>query len=159
MATATRGRIPTTARAGFDPYRDVPRAQDLAREGVQAFGDQLRPQFEKQVGDVLGGLNSIGGLRSGGTQVALNDLSRTYADTVGTHARASTLEAIGSGLAASGARQENRRMDLYERELKDKRRAALLGSIGTVLGAGVGFLAAGPPGAAVGASAAGKVGQ
>lgn len=150
------GRKPQTARAGYDPFSDVKRAQDLTREGVEAFGEQLRPQFEQQVGDVLGGLNSIGALRSGGTQVAMNDLSRTFADQIGSHASSATLQAIGHGLQASSARQQNRMISNQEDEQRRQRRGALLGSIGSVLGAGLGMIA-GPALGAVGTKIGNKI--
>ena len=137
---------------GFDPFADVGRAQDLTREGVIAQGELLRPELLGRIGDTLGGLNSIGALRSGGTKVALDDVSRDFTDRIGNIASASTLGAIGQGLQAGGLRQSNRAQDFQEDEARRRRRSSLLGAIGKVVGAGVGFAVGGPPGAAAGAS-------
>lgn len=137
----------------FDPFEDVERAQDLSREGVEAIGEQLRPELMRDIGDAIGGLNSIGALRSGGTTVALRDLTQTYADRIGTAASAATLGAINTGMGASGMRLQDRQIRNQENEARRAREAALWRSIGTVLGAGVGFAVGGPAGAAVGAGA------
>ena len=137
------------ARTYVDPYRDVYTAQNLAREGVQAFGEQLRPELLREIGATLGGLNEIGALRSGGTQVALRDLTQTYADRIGAAARGATLDAMGLGLSAGQLRLDQRRQQFAEEEAERQRRGALRRAVGSVLGAGVGFVA-GPALGAVG---------
>ncbi len=137
---------------GFDPFRDTRRAQDLSRESVTAFGESIRPQFLRDIGDTLGGLNSIGALRSGGTKVALDELSSTFADRIGIAARQATGDALGFGLQAS-------RLRFDREEAKKRRKASLLSSIGSVVGAGIGFLAGGPPGAAAGGAVGGAAGN
>ena len=140
-----------------DPFRDVERAQDLTREGVIAQGELLRPELLGRIGDTLGGLNSIGALRSGGTKVALDDVSRDFTDRIGNIASASTLGAIGQGLQAGNLRLGNRQQQFQEDEARNRRRSALLGAIGKVVGAGIGFATTGPAGAVAGASAGGKI--
>ena len=134
----------------FDPLRDVQRAQDFTREGVIASGELLRPELLKQIGDTLGGLNSIGALRSGGTKVALEDISRDFTDRFGNIASRATLGALNAGIGAGGLRLGNRGLDFQEEEAKRRRKSSLLGAIGSVVGAGIGFAVGGPPGAAVG---------
>jgi hypothetical protein len=133
------------------PFSYVPEAQDYLREGVQGFGDTLQPQILKEIGSTLGGLNEIGGLRSGGTTVALGDITQKYADIIGAHARQATQYGLEAGLGA-------RRQKFQEDEAKRARKHGLLKAIGSVLGAGVGFIAAGPAGAAAGAKIGGSVG-
>lgn len=128
-----------------DPYRDVERAQELTREGVIAQGELLRPQLLNDIGDTLGGMNSIGALRSGGTTVALGEISRKYTDRFAQFASAATLGAIDIGVRAT----ENRNR---QREARKQRKASLLSAIGGVIGAGVGFAIGGPPGAVAGAN-------
>jgi hypothetical protein len=142
----------------YDPFADVKRAQQLAREGVEAYGEQLQPYLLKDIGSTLGSLNEIGALRSGGTQVALRDLTGEYGNRIGQFARGASLEAIGSGLAASDARLRERALRNEEEAERRRRRGALLSSIGSVLGAGIGFIAAGPAGAATGGVAGSKIG-
>ncbi len=133
---ATRGRT-------FDPYRDVPRAQDLTREGVKASGELLRPELLERIGDTLGGLNEIGALRSGGTKVALEGINREFTDRFGQIASRATLGAINTGISAGGLRLGARRQSFKEEEAERRRKAALLGAIGNVIGVGIGFI---PPG-------------
>ncbi len=136
---------------GFDPFRDVGRAQDFTREGVIASGELLRPELLSRIGDTLGGLNEIGALRSGGTRVALGELSREFTDRFGNIASAATLGSIGSGLRAGELRQTDRAQSFREEEARRARKAALRRAIGSVVGAGLGFAVGGPPGAAAGA--------
>ena len=142
----------------FDPFRDVERAQDFTREGVIASGELLRPEILGRIGDTLGGLNEIGALRSGGTRVALGEINREFTDRIGNIASRATLGALDSGLRAGGLRLGDRDLDFREAEAKRKRKAALLGAIGSVVGAGIGFAVGGPPGAAAGAAVGGRAG-
>ena len=142
-------------RQRFDPFRDVERAQDLTREGVTAQAELLRPELLGRIGDTLGGLNSIGGLRSGGTRVALGELNREFTDRIGNIASAATLGSIGSSLQAGNLRLQDRSQNFQEDEARRRRKSALLGAIGKVVGAGIGFAVGGPPGAAAGAAGGG----
>ncbi len=123
----------------FDPLRDVERTQDLTREGVIANAELLRPELLGRIGDTLGGLNSIGALRSGGTTVALGDLNREFTDRIGNIASRATLGAIDSGINAGGLRMQDRRQNFEEEEAKRRRKSGLLSAIGSVVGAGAGF--------------------
>lgn len=131
-----------------DPFTDIERAQELTREGVIASGELLRPELLARIGDTLGGLNTIGALRSGGTEVALRDISREFTDRFGNIATAATLGAGGIGLGAADIR-------LRREQDKNQRRRSLLGAIGGVVGAGLGFALGGPPGAVAGSQVAG----
>ncbi len=150
--------MPHPHQGTFDPFKDVKRAQDFTREGVIASGELLRPELLERIGDTLGGLNEIGALRSGGTKVALEGINREFTDRFGQIASRATLGALDAGIGAGGLRLQSRGLDFQEEEAKRRRKAALLGAIGSVVGAGIGFAVGGPPGAAVGASAGGKVG-
>ncbi len=161
---AERRRNPGQGRgferpSGFDPLGDVERAQDFTREGVLASGELLRPEILSRIGDTLGGLNEIGALRSGGTRVALGEINREFTDRIGSIASRATLGALGTGVSAGGLRLQeqlgNRELQFREDEAKRKRKASLLRAIGGVVGAGVGFAIAGPPGAVAGAGAGG----
>ena len=137
--------------SGFDPLMDVERAQDFTREGVVASGELLRPEIMSRIGDTLGGLNSIGALRSGGTRVALGEINREFTDRMGNIASQATLGALGTGVQAGGLRVQDRELRFREEEGKRERRAALMRAIGGVVGAGIGFAVFGPPGAVAGA--------
>ena len=80
--------------------------------------------------------------------MALGDIGQKYANIIGAHARQATAGGLEAGLAA-------RRQSFEESEAKRKRKHGLLKAIGSVLGAGIGFVAAGPAGAAVGAKVGG----
>lgn len=133
------------------PYRDVPEAQRLLREGTVAQAELMRPELLGRIGDTLGGLNQIGALRSGGTAVALRDLNRDFTDRIGLFASRSTMGALESGLGAQRIRNE-------QEQIAAQRRSALLSAIGNVVGAGIGFAIGGPPGALAGAQVGGSVG-
>ena len=143
----------------FDPFADVEEAQGRVREGVLANAELLRPELLGRIGDTLGGLNSIGALRSGGTKVALDDIGRDFTDRIGSIASSATLSAVDAGLEGGRLRLGDRRQRFEETEARRLRRAALLGAIGNVVGAGIGFAAGGPPGAAVGAGAGSALGD
>ena len=153
-------RPPTPGKTGtsgqFDPYADVERAQEMARTGVEGYGETLRPHLLREIGTALGGLNSIGALRSGGTTVALGDISQNYSDTIGSYAKQAQGDAMASGFEATRLRQADRAQRFAEDEAKRRRRAGLFGAIGTALGAGIGFVLGGPPGAAAGAGVGGR---
>ncbi len=129
-----------TPRRTFDPFRDVQRAQDFTREGVIASGELLRPELLERIGDTLGGLNEIGALRSGGTKVALEGVSREFTDRFGQIASRATLGALNTGIGAGGLRLQSRGLDFQEEEAKRRRKSALLGAIGSIVGAGIGFI-------------------
>ncbi len=150
--------MPHPHQGGFDPFKDVKKAQDLTREGVIAQGNLLRPEILGRIGDTLGGLNSIGALRSGGTRVALSEINREFTDRIGNIASAATANAVGQGLQAGQLRLGDRQQNFQVEDARRKRRAALLGAIGNVVGAGIGFAVFGPAGAAVGAKAGGSFG-
>lgn len=143
---------PRRAPGPNSPYSEVPAAQDLLRESVQGYGETLQPQVLKDVGTALGGLNDIGALRSGGAKVALEDISTKYGAMVGAYAKQATGEGLTAGLEA-------RKQKFAESQAKAARKAGLLKAIGSVLGAGIGFIAAGPPGAVKGAAIGGHVGD
>jgi hypothetical protein len=140
MGTAlvpTKPRVPATG----SPFSDVPEAQDYLRESVQGYGEQLQPAILKDIGTTLGSLNEAGGLRSGGVTVALGDVGQKYASMIGAYAK----QASGAGLEAG---LEARKQRFAEEEARRARKHSLLKAIGSVLGAGVGFIAAGPARAA-----------
>jgi hypothetical protein len=134
----------------------VQAAQDYARQGVEGYGETLRPGLMREIGTALGGLNSIGALRSGGPTQALSDISTDYTAQIGSYAKMAAGEATNTGLEASRMREQRRQ---YEDEARRRRRAGLFGAIGTALGAGIGFALGGPPGAVAGAKAGGSFGS
>ena len=146
-------RVRSAGRRQDSPFSYVPEAQDYLREGVQGFGEALQPAILKDIGTTLGGLNEMGALRSGGVQVALGDIGQKYADIVGAHAKQATQYGLEAGLGA-------RRQAFEESEAKRKRKHGLLKAIGSVLGAGIGFVASGgnPLGAVAGSRLGGGLG-
>jgi hypothetical protein len=146
------------AKPAYDPWADVQKAQDYTKQSVTANAELLRPELLGRIGDTLGGLNSIGALRSGGTRVALGDLNREFTDRIGNIASAATLQGANIGLGVGGQRLQSRSLDFQQEQIKAQRRSALLGAIGNIVGAGIGFAVGGPPGAVAGATVGGKVG-
>lgn len=137
----------------YDPFGDVGSAQEYLREGVEGYGEQLRPHLMREIGNALGGLNSVGALRSGGTTVALRDISSDYAERIGSYAKQASGAALDAGLEA-------RRLRDQDEERRRARRASIGRAVGGLLGAGVGFfLGGGPAGAAAGARIGSSVGR
>jgi hypothetical protein len=114
---------------------------DYAREGVEGYGETLRPGLLRDIGTTLGGLNEIGALRSGAVPVHLAEIGERYGAQVGAYGKMAASDAVRTGLEANRLRFE-------QDEAKRRRKAGLLSAIGNVLGAGLGFLAAGPAGVA-----------
>lgn len=135
-------------KSAFDPFQDVERAQDLAMRGVEGYGAALRPHLLREIGTALGGLNSIGALRSGGTTVALRDIGEDYTQRIGEFAKQASGQAVGFGLEASRMRSDR---EMAEQDRRERRQSGFLRAIGGVLGAGIGFAVGGPVGAAAGA--------
>lgn len=129
-------------------WGDIDAGQESMRGAVEGYGEILKPGLMQQIGTALGGLNSIGALRSGATVTALNDIGTSYAQQVGAYASQTAAQGASIGLEA-------RDRITAAKRARDARRSALLGSIGSVLGAGIGFVVGGPVGAGMGS----QVGQ
>lgn len=145
--------VPGRARPGDGVGAYVNQFQGYAREGVQAFGDQVGQDFRKDVGSYLGNLNGIGALRSGAAVTGVDDLMTTYGRQIGNAASQATLHAVDQGQQEFDSDVERKaRADAAAKQ----RHASLLKGVGTALGAGIGFFAGGPVGASAGASLGGK---
>lgn len=127
-------------------WGDIDKGQASLEGAVKGYGEILKPELMQQIGSALGGLNSIGALRSGAANVALNDIGTAFADRVGSYAATTAAQGAQVGLAA-------RESITAAKRARDAKRAALLGSIGSVLGAGIGFVVGGPAGASIGSQA------
>lgn len=154
-----------TLLGGATPYNptsldsNVGKFQGYAREGVEGYGAMLGEDFTKSVGGMLGDLNSIGALRSGGVVSGMNDLTTNYARQIGNVAKTATLDATSMGQSEYDANIERKYRDDAE---KRARRGGFLRGVGTLLGGAGGFMIGGPAGAMAGAkiggSAAGSFG-
>ena len=118
------------------PFKYVPQAQQAARTGVEGFGQAAEPYLKRQIGTALGGLNSIGGLRSGAVNTTLGDIGTDYGKEVGGYAQMAAGNATGAALGAN-------EMDLMKQQMDQQRKSSLLGAIGGLLGTGLGFAGAG----------------
>jgi hypothetical protein len=110
-----------------NPLQYVPQAQRLAQTGAEGFGQVAQRPLMRQIGTTLGGLNSIGALRSGAVPVAAQDIAETYGNQVGGYAKMAAGESLGAGLAAN-------EQDLLKQQLDQQRKSQLLGAIGGALG-------------------------
>lgn len=147
------GQRTTNVNAAQTPYdpmslsSNVGQFQGFAREGVEGYGTMLGEDFSKSVGSMLGDLNSIGALRSGGVVSGMNDLTTNYARQVGNVAKTATLDAVGMGQSEYDANVERKyRADAEKRA----RRGGFLRGVGTLLGGAAGTIL-GPAGTAIGA--------
>lgn len=89
---------PVVAMPERNTVANIQTMQDLAAKGVQGYGDMLGVDFRKDVGNLLGGLNRIGAIRSGAVQAGVGDLMDTYGRRVGDYASMATRDAMGLGL-------------------------------------------------------------
>jgi hypothetical protein len=80
----------------------LPQFADAMKGAVQGYSDIASQNFQKDVGNTLGGLNSIGALRSGAVQSNLRDLATTYGRQTGDYA-AQTAGQAASLAASAGA--------------------------------------------------------
>ncbi len=160
--------VPAPVAPEFDPNavgRSVKQYQDYAREGVEAYGRQMQRPLLQRIGTTLGGLNSIGALRSGGTEVALNDITRDATEDLGNFASRATMDAIGQGTGAAfgtfdrgqgtydrrrSAYEGDREFNAAEAERRRRSRSSFFGGVGRALGTAAGFALGGPAGAAAG---------
>lgn len=153
---------PTFRGPGPKGPGDIGPYQDLFEDSVEAYGDIAGADLRREIGSTLGGLNSIGALRSGAVPVELGEISERYADRIGNYAAMTTGDAVGAAFTDYGLRrgvfESDRDVFLDEEERRRRSRSGLLRGIGSALGAGLGFVAGGPPGAAAGASAGGALG-
>lgn len=137
-----------------DPFADVKTAQGLAQQGVTGYGNALQPQLKRTIGSAIGGLNAIGGLRSGGAPQALNDIATDYGNQIGAFADQATLGAMNTGLGANEQRRQNQQFQFQQDQYRRAQQGSLLRTIGGTLGAGIGFLTGGAS-TAIGAAAGG----
>lgn len=128
--------------------------QNMAREGVQGYGDMLGDDFRKQVGNYLGDLNSIGGLRSGAVASGLADFGNQYGRAVGQYASMATRDAMGMGQEQASLEAERQYRDMAD---KRARKGGLLRGVGKILG-GVAGSVLGPAGGVIGTKLGEKVG-
>ena len=120
---------------------DIRTAQDLARESVIGFGEALRPGLEQEIGKTLGGLQSIGALRSGQTGVQLGNISSRFGQQIGAFAKQATALGFGGGQGITQAGLAGEQAIDAERQREDERKGALGKAIGGALGKGLGFVA------------------
>lgn len=113
-------------------------------------------RLNRELGTMLGDLNSIGALRSGAVQAGVNLASQRFGETVGDYSN--TLAVQGAQMAQEEYDRNTERA-FRERQYNDARRASrrrgLGRALGTLGGGVIGFMAGGPAGAMAGA----KVGQ
>jgi hypothetical protein len=133
----------------FDPGGNVDQAANTAKRVAIGAGQAAQPYLTRQIGTALGGLNSIGALRSGAVPVAMQDIATDYGRQIGAAGERAAGESLGAGLGAS-------ELDLEKQRLAQQRKSSLLGAIGGLLGTGLGFAIGGPAGAAVGGGLAKK---
>lgn len=103
--------------------------QDMAREGVQGYGNMVGRDFEKQVGQMLGGINAIGGLRSGAVHSQTKDLMDMYGRSVGDYASMATRDAMGQGQQSYQYGAESAYRDAADQRARKSSRWGALGKI------------------------------
>lgn len=119
---------------GLAPAVNYFQSADAA--AVQGYGDIAAQDFTKQVGQMLGNLNSIGALRSGGVEAGINDAMTKYGRQIGDYASMTATTAAGQGQEENAAQIER---NFRQQQLDAANRNSVFGDIGQLLGAGLGF--------------------
>lgn len=132
-----QGRSPRPQAADNSLGATVGQFQDFAREGVQGYAAMAGDDLQRKYGQMLGDLNGIGALRSGGVQQGLMDLNRGYAREIGNVASQATLGAIGFGQEEQDREIERR---FRERAYKDNKKASRRRMFGQLLGGAASFI-------------------
>lgn len=135
--TRSSGQQPNQKIDYADPNQAIPVYQNLAKQGVEAMGQQSAFDFRKELGQYLGGLNSIGALRSGAVLTGANDIMDTYSRNFANAASQATLGAMGYGQQRV-AEQLDSQTQAANRKQANK--SSVMSGVGTLLGAGLGLL-------------------
>lgn len=109
---------------------------------AQGYADLAGQDFKQQIGTMLGNLNSIGALRSGGVQAGLNQAMTTYGRQVGDY---SNQLATQAAQLAQNENDMNIERQFRGQQYGDAKRAAHKSAIGKLLG-GLGGAASVIPG-------------
>lgn len=105
------------------------------QQAAQGYANTEGQKFQVDVGKMLGGLNSIGALRSGAVVADTNNLMNTYAGDVSNYNAQLAEQAAQLGLSADMQNQEiNQNQQQFDLKRKDANRNAIAQAVGTVLG-------------------------
>jgi hypothetical protein len=100
-APQTQRRGPTRMRArsaaATDPRGQSALAADELRGSTEAYARGAQMNFQRDVGSLLGNLNALGGIRTGGVQAGVRDLASTYGEQIGLQAAQTAGEAARLG--------------------------------------------------------------
>jgi hypothetical protein len=136
---------------------DVNYFQNANASAVKGYGDMVGEDFKAQIGAMLGNLNSIGALRSGGVQAGLDMASAKYGKMIGDYASMTAVESSKQGQEENNAQIERTfRLKQYQDKMKASKKGAAAG-IGSVIGGIVGSFVP-VIGTAIGAAAGGAIG-
>lgn len=130
---AVSGKKP---RADFDRNQRVEdsyvqRYLSYGQGAADAFGNEVGYDLNREIGSILGGLNQIGGLRSGSPQAAINYAMTQYGRSVGDRAAQYASDFIDLGL---GAHENFVARNERDRDYKNARKASKLQQIGGAIG-------------------------
>lgn len=115
--TATQPYAPPAVRNGMWGADGLAEKYTGAMSGaVEAYGRQAGIGMNKQVGELLGNLNSIGALRSGGVVAGTRNIAQGYASTIGDYASMTAKDALSM---AQGEDQFGQDLDFRGRELNE----------------------------------------
>lgn len=98
---------------------------------AQGYADIAGQDFKQQVGSMLGDLNSIGALRSGGVQAGINQAMTTYGRQVGDY---SNQLATQAAQLAQTENDNNIERQFRDQQYGDAKKAAHKSAIGNILG-------------------------
>lgn len=120
MATSVMPQFQSNAvprrRSAVRPMGDATNAGDQAgainarlQTGVDAYTANAREGMQRDVGQLLGNLNAIGGIRTGGVKTGVQDIARTTSTAIGREAAQTAVQ--GEQIAQGAANEAQRRKE------------------------------------------------
>ncbi len=121
---ATGRRRPARITNATDEREQSAAAASELEGQTRAFAQGAQQNFSKDVGTLLGNLNALGGIRSGGVKAGVQDLASTYGQQIGLQAAQTAAQAadIGTRRAAAARQQGQFDQDLAFRRESDATR-------------------------------------
>jgi hypothetical protein len=109
----------------FDAFRNA------MQEAVGGYGAMAGEDFQRRVGEFLGGMNEIGALRSGGVQAGVDQFGREFGRQIGHYSSMASRDALGMAQQEHDSDVERA---FRERQYQDAKRASKRRGIGKLLG-------------------------
>jgi hypothetical protein len=132
---------------------------DANAAAVKGYGDMAGEDMTRNIGLMLGDLNGIGGLRSGGVQAGIDQAAKEYGRQIGDYSKMTATESTKMAQEENDLQIERAwRSKMYNAAKAASQRRGLGKLLGGIAGGVIGFFAGGPAGAVSGAQLGSKIG-